>query len=341
VSGSQVGFNRESPTATPTGAPPRRETFAEEDARTRREKTLSGAFGEKAQARAQNLEGRKGLFAEMKAGGLDSATARKRAEALGVDDKGFNTAVARIEGVDMTPAPTVAGPAAPLTGRALAESNIRTMGQAGAAADYFKRAEAEKAALAQRSPLNTVGSRFADTANRPVPAPSRSFAETFGTEVDRDEPSPAMQQARANTVAAQERATTMRSEYERGKVKEAKSPVSSRPTPITEPTPKVGFVEKTNLAAEKIRNDIQTRMNTPYQERMQEGFVSGKDIAKAAAPVVAAAARFRPSQLPRVALAAAQNRSGDMLASARGFVERTNEASDLFGKNLRKQLGIQ
>jgi hypothetical protein len=306
VSGSRVGFNRESPTATPTGAPPRRETFAEEDARTRREKTLSGAFGEKAQARAQNLEGRKSLFAEMKAGGLDSATARKRAEALGVDDKGFNTAVARIEGVDMTNSTqsgrTVTGAeldgvddlfAKPQGGRALAEKNIATMGVQGAAADYFKRAEAEKTALAQRSPLNTVSSRFADTANRPAPAPARSFAETFGTEVDRDEPSPAMQQARANTVAARRKADTMRAGLTGG---ERPSPLISRasPQPAAVETPAAPPRAAPTSLFGAIREDVSSAKRTMGGVGMGARLLAARGIqgvAEGAGSLIATGAR--------------------------------------------------
>lgn len=308
VSGSRVGFNRDSPTATPTGTPPRRETFAEEDARTRREKTLSGAFGE----RAQNLEQRRGLFAEMKAGGIDSATARERAKTLGVDDKGFNTAVARIEGVDMTPSATpTPAPAAPLTGRALAESNIATMGQAGAVADYFKRAGAKETAKQSKQIDAPVNYRSGESRSASASA-TPSFSSMFRREVDG----------------------------------------GAAPVPATPAAPRAGSDANAGYRGDDTRLDLDTaKIRTrvaesqgripDYQDRMQAGFVSGRDIAKAAAPAVAAAARFRPSQLPRVAITAAQNRSGDMLASARGFVERTNEASDLFGKNLRKQLGIQ
>ena len=125
----------------------------------------------------------------MKAGGIDSAQARERASSLGVDDKSFNTAVARIEGVDMTPTPTVAGPAAPLTGRALAEKNIATMGQAGATADYFKRKDTEMLAkqskqidMATATPP-TYRSGEARSASASV---TPSFSSMFSREVDND-----------------------------------------------------------------------------------------------------------------------------------------------------------
>jgi hypothetical protein len=156
-------------------------SFAETDARKRQEATASGAFG----SRAQNLAGRQGLFAEMK---VDSAQARERASALGVSDKGFNTAVARMEGVDMTSEPKPA--AAPLTGRALAERNIATMGADGAAADYFKRAGAEKAALAQKQ-KSAFANKDIVREKKPSTAPNglrMSFAGMFGEATDKGEP---------------------------------------------------------------------------------------------------------------------------------------------------------
>ena len=73
--------------------------MAEQRAATEKS-TLNGAFGQRAQKKAENLQGRKALYRKMQGGQLDSATARKRASALGVDEKGFNTAAARIEGVE-------------------------------------------------------------------------------------------------------------------------------------------------------------------------------------------------------------------------------------------------
>ena len=223
----RLDAQRPSPTSA---AAPKRETFAEADARTRREKTLSGAFGEQAQKReeqaperAENLGNRKGLFAEMQdaqkrgedIGGLDT-NFQERATELGVSDEQFSGAMGRI---DSRYAAKPATPA-PLTGRALAEKNIATKGQAGAAADYFKRAEAEKAALEKRSPLNTVSSRFTEKAGTPAPESRKTFGQMFGYAMDRNEPSPAMIAARANALAAKEKATSMREEYEAGKVKE-------------------------------------------------------------------------------------------------------------------------
>jgi len=124
-------------------------------------------------------------------------------------------------------------PSTPLTGGALARSNIAKMGQAGAVADYFKRAEAEKAALAQRSPLNTVGSRFTERAGTPAPESRKTFAQTFGYEMDRNEPSPALKAARENTIAAREKAGTMRAEYERS----IEPPVVTPAAPAAAPTP--------------------------------------------------------------------------------------------------------
>jgi len=136
VAGRSVGFNS---TASPS--PPRRETFAEEDIRTRREKTLSGVFGEQAQAKAENLEGRKGLFAEMRTAATEGGNTsgfRDRAKTLGIDDEGYKRGIARAEGTAV-PSPAAPAPTTPLTGRALAEKNISTMGVQGAVADYAER----------------------------------------------------------------------------------------------------------------------------------------------------------------------------------------------------------
>jgi hypothetical protein len=204
VSGSRAGFNRESPTATPTGAPPRRETFAEEDARTRREKTMSGAFGERAQAREQaraakdeNLAGRKGLFAEMKAFAsnpdafadkdLSKTDFQSRAEKLGIDNLSFQRGVIRSQGKEFIEPDATPAPAAPLTGRALAESNIATMGQAGAVADYFKRAGAKETAkqskqidAAMAAPVNYRSGEARSASASATP----SFSSMFRREVD-------------------------------------------------------------------------------------------------------------------------------------------------------------
>jgi hypothetical protein len=314
---------------SPAGASPQRETFAEEDARTRREATLAGKFGEQAQARAQNLEGRKGLFAEMKAGSTDSATARERASSLGVDDKSFNTAVARIEGVDMTPTMSVEEAdkvfadaerkynvgAGAVKGRALAERNIAEKGQAGAAADYFKRAGKEKAAAQQKR-----NSAFADqslaAANKMAPEAPMSFASTFGSEIDfGDLPSPAMQQARANTAAARTKADTMRAEYEAGQARASKSPKSSRPTPIPEPTPKPKpkSMEYNEAAVGKVRG-VATKVDDAINT----------ELGKVASKYKGAFAQLRktPGKLNQI-------------------VDQTNQASNLFSKYLRSQLGIQ
>lgn len=187
----RLDAQRPSPTSA---AAPKRETFAEADARTRREKTLSGAFGEQAQKRAENLEGREGLFAEMKASSQkaggdipmeDMTRFGEQAKKLGIADENFEKTAFRVEGGKFA-APTAPAPSAPLTGSALAKGNIARMGQAGATADYFKRAEAEKAALEKRSPLNTVSSRFAEKATSPVPASRKTFAQTFGYAMDQN-----------------------------------------------------------------------------------------------------------------------------------------------------------
>lgn len=232
VAGSKVGFSK---------LPEMRETFAEADARTRREKTLSGAFGEQAQKRAENLEGRKGLFAEMKASSQksggdipmeDMTRFGEQAKKLGIADENFERTAFRVEGGKF-PAPTAAAAPAPLTGSARAQKNIAEKGIQGAAADYFKRAEAEKVALEKRSPLNTVSSRFAEKATSPVPASRKTFAQTFGSEMDRGEPSPALKAARENTIAARTKADTMRADSERS----IESPVVTPAAPAATATP--------------------------------------------------------------------------------------------------------
>lgn len=183
VTGREIGL-KPGPASIP--ANPSGETFAQTEARDRREKNLSGAFG----TRAQNLEQRKGLFAEMKAGTVTQDAARERATSLGVTPNNFDSASARAVGVDTGPPASAAAPA-PLTGRALAEKNLATMGTLGAIADYRKRdaAEkqkrdaAEKAAMQNRKD-NAFKNNFVETANRPAEAPNKTFSQTFGITQD-------------------------------------------------------------------------------------------------------------------------------------------------------------
>lgn len=73
---------------------PNRESLADADKRGREAATRSGAFGSGAQKKA-NLEDRKALFEEMKSKGA-TADLRERARGLGVDDKGWDIAQARL-----------------------------------------------------------------------------------------------------------------------------------------------------------------------------------------------------------------------------------------------------
>jgi len=220
----------------PQGGAPQGESFAETDARKRRESATSGAFGSK----AKNIAQRQGLFAEMKEA-VESEDGeygnfRERASELGIDEAGYKRGATRAAGgAPPSSAPDVAPP---LTGRALTQKNISEMGAIGAAQDYFKRADAEKAAEVERRSLGNKDI-VRDETPSPVPiAPRASFASMFGEAADKggsNEPSPAMQAARANTIAARTKADTMRSEYEAGKVRDSKSPKSSRPQPTVAP----------------------------------------------------------------------------------------------------------
>jgi hypothetical protein len=326
VGGRSVGFSRESASTSPT-AP--RESFAETETRKRTESAASGAFGTRAQAREGNLAARRGLFAEMKAAaegtGDGTSDFRERAKALGIDDEAYARGIARAEGTEI-PKPAAPQPAAPLQGRALAQQNLRTMGVQGAAADYFKRAEAEKAAAQERRDTRIsrgiAGMQVVQPPLMTQPVePRGSFAAMFGTEANRDEPSPAMQQAQANTIAAREKADTMRAEYEAEQVRSSKSPNSSRPTPLPEPAPKPTLkprgmdyneaaVGKVKGATSKIDETIDTAVRRSVDT--VSGWVGGL---------------------------MSEARRG--VRSARDFRDRTNKAGNMMGENLRKQLGIQ
>jgi len=282
---------------SPTGAPPRRETFAEADARTRREKTLSGAFGKPAQLRAQNLEGRKGLFAEMKAtaeatGGSQSDY-RERAKALGIDDAGYARGIARAEGTAV-PTPAAPAPAAPLTGGALARSNIAKMGQAGAVADYFKRRDSEMLAKQSKQidrATATPPTYRSGEARSATASVTPSFSSMFSREVDNDAaPMP------STPVASFQ--PTVRSEggEDFGTFK-----------------PKPRGMEYNEAAVNKVRGAM-----TKVDETINT------EIGRVASKYKGAFAELRktPGKLNQI-------------------VDRTNQAGDLFGKNLRKQLGIQ
>jgi len=255
---------------SPTGAPPRRETFAEADARTRREAELAGKFGEKVQKRAENLEGREGLFAEMKtaaqkAGGdipMDDMTRfGEQAKKLGIADENFERTAFRVEGGKFA-APTAPAPSTPLTGGALARSNIAKMGQAGAVADYFKRAEAEKAAAQQKR-----NSAFADqslaAANKMAPEAPMSFASTFGSEIDRNEPSPA-----ATTNAKPTVPTLTPPVSVKPTVSTSTPVVSVKPTTPTKPV--AGSVYSSGTTMDTQQNRVRLASEAA-DKRMKEG----------------------------------------------------------------------
>lgn len=181
--GSPIGSTN-APAGSTSASATATESFSARDARLRQESTLSGAFGRGAQMKAEQLRGRQELFKEMQSGSVDSAQARERATALGVSDKQFTTAVARMEGSNLDS--MEASLDAP-TGSALAEKNIATMGIEGATADYFRRSRERKAAEAERKE-NRFSSDFVDTASRPAPKTYSTFNETFGTKRNVVEP---------------------------------------------------------------------------------------------------------------------------------------------------------
>lgn len=258
VSGRQIGL-KPGPASIP--ANPSGETFAQTEARDRREKNLSGAFG----TRAQNLEQRKGLFAEMKAGTVTQDAARERATSLGVTPDNFDSASARAVGVDTGPPASAAAPA-PLTGRALAEKNLATMGTLGAIADYRKRdaAEkqkrdaAEKAAMQNRKD-NAFKNNFVETANRPAEAPNKTFSQTFGITQD---------DAYTNYLEAQ--VADYGKEYQSMLAEQRRTtptPVAAKPTP-TATAPAAPMVTSTpRMTTQESRDTEDTKRMTAQREQ--------------------------------------------------------------------------
>ena len=252
------------------GGAPQGESFAETDARKRRESATSGAFGSK----AKNIAQRQGLFAEMKEA-VESEDGeygnfRERASELGIDEAGYKRGATRAAGG--APPSSAQEVAPPLTGRTLTQKNIREMGAIGAAQDFFKRDDAEKAALQVRKNSN-FAQKALKTSGEATPSPL-SFASMFGEAADKggsNEPSPAMQAARANTIAARTKADTMRSEYEAGKVRDSKSPKSSRPQPTVAPPdakPRVPYSNtKYNDEGQKVLTDAEfVDLGAPLKE---------------------------------------------------------------------------
>ena len=250
VSGRQIGL-KPGPASIP--ANPSGETFAQTEARDRREKNLSGAFG----TRAQNLEQRKGLFAEMKAGTVTQDAARERATSLGVTPDNFDSASARAVGVDTGPPASAAAPA-PLTGRALAEKNLATMGTLGAIADYRKRDAAEKAAMQNRKD-NAFKNNFVETANRPAEAPNKTFSQTFGITQD---------DAYTNYLEAQ--VADYGKEYQSMLAEQRRTtptPVAAKPTP-TATAPAAPMVTSTpRMTTQESRDTEDTKRMTAQREQ--------------------------------------------------------------------------
>jgi hypothetical protein len=117
---------------------------------------------------------------------------RDRAKSLGIDDVSFARGLARSQGKEFAEPTAAPAPAAPLQGRALAESNIATMGVQGAAADYFKRAGAERDAADRKmitsapEPTYRTG-QTPTTSAAPPAAPTLNFARSFAQELNRSE----------------------------------------------------------------------------------------------------------------------------------------------------------
>jgi len=112
----------------------------------------------------------------------------EQAKKLGIADENFEKTAFRVEGGKFA-APTAPALSAPLTGRALAEKNIATMGQAGATADYFKRKDTEMLAKQSKQidmatatpPTYRSGEARSASANA-----TPSFSSMFSREVDND-----------------------------------------------------------------------------------------------------------------------------------------------------------
>ncbi len=107
----------------------------------RDEKTRSGAFGKTAQKSA-NIKDRQSLFADMQKGG-DMGELRKRATALGVDQKGWDIAQARI--ADKTRAQTaeeeqVFGKAEPTAGSPVTTAGVATTAAPKGSTPYLGKA---------------------------------------------------------------------------------------------------------------------------------------------------------------------------------------------------------
>jgi hypothetical protein len=161
--------------------------------RKRKELAATGAFGKG----PQNLAQRQQLFADMKSAGSGAASPdiAKRAAGLGVTRSQYDRAWSKVPqapasiaaakpttpagSMVMRPQSAMPAMATAPTGKALAEANIAKMGVAGAAADYFKRSDAEKQQKRQRS-WNQVASMPQAKPMSPASGSRRTFESVAG-----------------------------------------------------------------------------------------------------------------------------------------------------------------
>ena len=168
-----------------------------------RASALSGALGSRAQAKQKNLDSRKSLFRDMQAagagGGGASPEMKARAAALGVDEKGFGNAVAKLQvapaSIAALGSPTVGSPnqvpssiarqpgmpAAPLAGAAKARQDMATIGLDQAAKNFtlnqqdaVARKESAQAQWDSRQAANPSIASNAAPSSASTSAPARS-----------------------------------------------------------------------------------------------------------------------------------------------------------------------
>lgn len=189
------------------GAATAGESFAQTDVRKRQESAASGAFGKGAQireGRRQNIAGRQALYADMKSAGQAGITAEMEARgtALGVSGPAWKRTAGSIDQaagqkptapVQATPgrtplpagtgsAPSIVGAPgtkAPVAGKALAQSNIASMGTMGAIADYQKRSAADKQAQAAKK-SGFLANAPSQNPMAPMAKDPRSFTQAAG-----------------------------------------------------------------------------------------------------------------------------------------------------------------
>jgi hypothetical protein len=310
----------------------KRETFAEADVRTRREKTLSGAFGERAQKKEENLQGRKALYRDMQsAGGANiSDSMRAQANQLGVPQSRFDQVAGTLPAapamIAKPGAPTLAGkyafakgsaPAAtqaPVQGRALAEKNIAEKGIQGAAADYFQRRDNEMLAKQQKQtdtafskPVEYAGAAAAAKSGASTPAASK----------------PAKAAYRNPMTAPAATAPTMVMGSTPQPAAIARSDGEDYGGNIALKTPPAKSMGYNKDAVDKVRgatNKVDAAMNDALGK-------SAATIGSAASSVGGAVKR-------------AASTVGQLPAAARSFSDRTNAASSRISNQLQSSLGI-